>query len=215
MDEGLDFTIDALDLPEIGDLLDIAQADAPARRVVTTGTRRTFKQLLQVANAAREIVALPAADEAVHIVMQGNFNCWDIVPAMLQLADEPAARLIVATLGFNRRNADELLRLLDSNKIRSVDFVCSVYFRDMNTNEFTHLADGLEARGHRIGAARSHAKVIGLQFDSGKTCTAETSANLRSCRNLEQLTLHGSPDVFNFHRQWIEQEAQRGRNDVK
>jgi len=210
-----DLDADLLDLPNAGDLLDASAVKPPTARTRTRGNRRTMKELLQVANAAHAIDRLPDADESVHIIMSGNFNAWDIVPACLKLADAPLESLHVATLGFNKRNASELLRLIDDGSIGSVAFLCSCYFRDQNRGEFAYLADGLEERGHRIAAARSHAKVIAMRFTDGRCCTTESSANLRSCRNLEQMTLHGSPALHDFHAAWIQEQMTHGRDTIK
>lgn len=210
-----DLDLDLLDLPNADDLLDAEAITGTKHRHRTRGTRRTCKQLLHVANAAHAIDRLPDPDEAVHIVMAGNFNAWDIVPACIKLAGVGIDSLAVATLGFNKRNADELLGLIDEAQVGSVAFLCSCYFRDANGREFTHLADGLEERGQQIAATRSHAKVMAMRFTDGRCVTTESSANLRSCRNLEQMTLHGSPDLHDFHANWIGEQMPYGRTAIK
>lgn len=210
-----DLDLDLLDLPVADDLLDPEAITGTTHRTRITGKRRTMKAMLNVANAAHAIDRLPDHDEAVHIVMAGNFNAWDVVPAAIKLAGVGIDSLAVATLGFNKRNADELLGLIDEGTIGSVAFLASCYFRDQNGREFTHLADGLEERGQQIAASRSHAKVIAMRFADGRTCTTESSANLRSCRNLEQMTLHGDPAVYDFHANWITEQMQHGRNSIK
>lgn len=206
--------LDLIDLPD-AHLDDTRGDDGQAMRITTRGHRRSFRQLLQVANAAREIDRLPEPDETHHLIMSGNFNAWDVVPAMLKLADCPAHSLHIATLGFNKRNAAELLDLIDRQQIARVAFVCSCYFRDANKAEFKYLADGLIERGQQIAATRSHAKIIALKLTDGRTATTESSANLRSCRNLEQMTIHGSPDVQDFHAGWIMEQMKHGIDGTK
>lgn len=210
----MDIDAALLDLPSAHDLIDTPET-TPQHRLRTKATRRTFKQLLNVSNAAHAIDRLPDPDEAVHVIMSGNFAAWDIVPAALRLAGCGIAELFIATLGYNCKNARELFSLLDSGEVRQVGFVCSCYFRDSNTKEFAELADGLEERGQRIAATRSHAKVIAMRFTDGRTCTTESSANLRSCRNLEQLTLHGDPAVYDFHTAWITEQLSHGRTSIR
>lgn len=210
-----DLDLDLLDLPSAADLID-PEAVAPApHRLRTRGTRRSMRQLLQVSAAAASIDRLPDPDEAVHMVMDGSFAAWDIVPAALKLAGCDIEEMFVATLGYNCRNARELFALLDAGQVGRVGFLCSAYFRSSNTKEFAELADGLEQRGQQVAATRSHAKVIAMRFSDSRSCTTESSANLRSCRNAEQLTLHGDPAVFDFHKTWISEQLTYGRNEVK
>lgn len=61
----------------------------------------------------------------------------------------------------------------------------------------------LQARGATLTSSRNHAKVIGLAFERD-AYVVEGSANMRSCNNLEQFTLTNDPELFEFHRRWIQ-----------
>jgi hypothetical protein len=52
--------------------------------------------------------------------------------------------------------------------------------------------------------ARCHAKIIAAKLHNGQTITAEGSANTRSCKTIENVTLYGSPDVYSFHAGWMD-----------
>ncbi len=164
------------------------------------------RHLLQVANAAKHLRELPAAGESLHCVMRGNYNAWDLVPATLRLA-APAtiAALHVATLGFNGRNAVELCELLDAGAVGSATFLCSHYFEKTTPDVFGYLAAELARRDQRILAMRSHAKIILMRLSDGRHYTIEGSANLRSCRNIEQFCMTNDRGLMEFHRTWIEQ----------
>lgn len=174
-------------------------------------TRRNEKHrlmhLLHVANAAKHLETLPGPAETFHCVMRGNYHAWDLVPATLKLAS-PATivRLDVATLGFNNRNVTELAELLDAKQIGDVWFLCSCYFRDSSKAEFGYLQEHIaKERGGHVAAARSHAKLIMMELSDGRNFVVESSANLRSCHNVEQFTMCDSRELLLFHRQWIEE----------
>jgi hypothetical protein len=168
--------------------------------------KRQTMHLLHVANAAEHLRRLPDDGETIHAVMKGNYHAWDLVPAVLQLATPATiAYLGIATLGFNRANAQELVDLLDKGHVSKVDFICSTYFRGNSADEYTQLHGALTSRGHRCVAIRSHAKVILFQMTDGAAYVIESSANLRSCRAIEQFTLTADPGLLAFHREWIEQ----------
>lgn len=168
--------------------------------------KRTARRLGEIANAAREIGSLPDPDESIHLIMHGSYHGWSAVGAILNLA-RPATivELVVATLGFNTANARELFGLLDSHQVQTVRFVASCYFEKSCPQEYRLLRDGLLERGQHCAALRTHAKVIGARMTDGRSFVIETSANLRSCRNIEQLTLFQNADLFDFHAEWISQ----------
>jgi hypothetical protein len=179
------------------------------------GGRRVAVEALQRKNAVRDIETLPAPGESLHIICKGNFPLWSIVPAILTLtAPAVIERLSIATLGFSTSNAADLLALFDAGKIVAVDIVASVYFERQNPAEFRMMAEGLAARGQRLVALRSHAKVIAMKLSDGTALAVESSANLRSCRNIEQITIIHDLDLFYFHAGWVAQviDAAGGKN---
>lgn len=166
--------------------------------------KREMLHLLNVANAAKYIERLPEPSETIHAIMRGNYHAWDLVPAVLKLAAPATIEYLgVATLGFNRSNAQELVELLDAGKVRRVDFICSCYFRSTSGDEFAFLHHQLAARRQRVVAIRSHAKVVLFELSDGRRLVIESSANLRSCSNLEQFALTHDAELLAFHKSWI------------
>lgn len=182
-----------------------AAAELPdSLKYARRAAKRQMLHLLNVANAAAHLERLPDEGETFHCVMRGNYHAWDLVPAVLRLAAPSAiAYLGIATLGFNRQNAAELLELCDAGQIGRVDFICSCYFRSTSGDEFAFLHDGLTGRGQRVAAVRSHAKILLFELNDGRCLVVESSANLRSCRNVEQFTLTHDAGLLAFHRKWI------------
>jgi len=173
---------------------------------ITKNERRKMLHMLHVSNAAKHLERLPEAGETFHCIMRGNYNGWDLVPAVLQLA-APAriAELHVATLGFNAQNADELIQLIDAGSIGRCTFICSVYYKSMKDGApvYDGLAQALTERGHQIAAIRCHAKILLFELTDGRCLAVESSANLRSCRNIEQFTMTHDGDLLAFHRGWM------------
>lgn len=168
-------------------------------------TRRTLREQLQVANAAKHLDRLPEPGETVHLICRGGFAAGDFVPAVLRIA-EPATirRLDVATLGFSKKNVAELASLIDAKAVGEVWFVFSCYFRSSSESESQFLFEQLTPRGAHIAAIRSHAKLLVLELSDDRNIVIETSANLRSCRNIEQFTICDDRELLLFHRTWIE-----------
>lgn len=157
---------------------------------------------------------LPPPNGTDHFIVSGLYPLFSVVPAAIELGG-PIKNLYLLTLSFSRENTDELLTLLDAVKIESVALACSHYFAHGKINK--HLYDpmriGLEQRGHRCRAFRTHAKMIVWEYqdkpDTGYT--AEGSANLRSNKNIEQYALTNHRGLFEFNREWIESLFEKGK----
>lgn len=219
-----DFNIGALKSPEGSkpDVLDIERdfVDLPHlkqdRKTIVRLQRRTTRNALQAAHARDLIERLPEQDEAMHLVVGGRFSLFDLIPAALALA-EPLTldELHVATLGFSKDNVTSLARLIDAKKVGRLTLLCSHYFAgtspDIHSMARVQLA---EERGQTFISIRTHCKLLALKFTDGRTLTVESSANLRSCKNIEQMTLVGSPELYTFHTAWIDDLAREQEDQV-
>jgi hypothetical protein len=177
--------------------------DADRVLVRTPNARRCFNAL-HVANLSKALTKLPAPGETWHIIARGNWPAWSLVPRTLDLvAPARIAWLGVATLGFSKDNADELQQMLDAGDIAHCDLIFSAYFRAHEETLVAYLTQEMTRRGHRIKAIRNHAKILAMQLDDGRGITIESSANLRSCRNVEQFTVTNDATLTAFHRDWM------------
>jgi len=168
--------------------------------------KREFLNALRARNAANHLRRLPEKGHSLHAVMRGNYNAWDLVPGLLNLI-RPAtlAYLGIATLGFNRRNAAQLVQLIDSGQIASSDFLCSTMYANHESAVCGDIAESLATRKSRFGAIRCHAKLLLFQTTDRRHWVYEGSANLRSCRAIEQFCMTHDRDLFEFHRKWLDQ----------
>lgn len=196
-DSEIDIESELLDLPHLA--ADVRFDEPPTiERIFRAETART---------AAETLRAIPTANQATHLVINGRFALWDFVPALLLLAGESVTieSLHLATLGFSRKNVLELTTLLDARKISRVSLLCSHYFKGTSGGIYEYAQAELAARRQRFASVRTHAKLVLARFSDGRTLTFESSANLRSCRNIEQLVVCGHPDLYRFHTQWIDE----------
>lgn len=176
-------------------------------RLSRRARKRHYLNALKIENAARHIDQLPGHDETLHCIMRGNYNGWDLAPAIQRLAAEPIDQLLIGTLGFNRGNAAGLFEMLEAQTVRRVLFVCSVYYQAHEPGVCDLVRERLRRHpGSRFAAVRSHAKVLGCLTAAG-AYVVESSANLRSCRMVEQFTLTNSRELFDFHQSWLEEMA--------
>ncbi len=175
------------------------------RRLVVKEIKRRCEDARNTKTAAEAIGRLPAADEAIHLAISGRYALWNCVPAILALAECSIDILHVATLGFSKSNIDDMAELLDAGQIGAVSLLASHYFKGTSTGIYEHAVEQLAKRpGTRFLSCRQHAKLLLIALADGRFVSVESSANLRSCKNIETVTLIGSPEVYRFHRSWIE-----------
>lgn len=178
------------------------------RRHVRKPRRRVFHNAMRTTAAIEALGGLPEAGETWHTLMSGSYDSFDLVDAMLQHA-APALidELRLATLGFNSANARRLIALLDTKQVKRCTMIVSCFYEaDHKEAEVCYLlSKELPQRDGWYIAARSHAKIIAAAFDDGRRFVIESSANLRTCRNLEQFTITHDAALFDFHRSWMEE----------
>ena len=180
-----------------------------------TLTKRTMVDARQTANAVAHIGRLPAPGETIHLVCAGGYSLYHHIEAVLQIAAPVTIRYLgIATLGFSRENLERLIALLDAGTIGRLDFLYSVYFRSNEREICERLAHELTTRGQRVLSMRTHCKLLLIELGDGRDAyTIESSANLRSCKNLEQSTFTNHVGLLQFHRRWLDELFQGGSNE--
>lgn len=171
-------------------------------RITTKATRRRVYNLRHIPNAVEFLRPLPAEGETVHAIMGGDFAAWDLVPAVMQIVGMPVVALHVATLGFNAQNSSHLAQLIADGQIGHAVVLCSDFFAKSDAATFAEAKARLDPLGAKLVSVRNHAKVLVLDF-GGFGYVVESSANLRSCKNLEQVAVTRDRALVDFHRGWI------------
>jgi hypothetical protein len=164
---------------------------------------RTFIDLQQVKAAKDHITRLPEVGETQHAIISGRYPLFAMVPAVCELAGCDIDELWLVTLSYGRDNAADLLEMLDDGRIKKTWLMVSHYFAAANAHLYDPLAAALIERGQRVLALRTHAKIILFRLADGRRYVVESSANLRSCKNIEQWAFTRDDDLFQFHRDWI------------
>jgi hypothetical protein len=167
--------------------------------------KRDWQEPFRLARANQAIGRLPRKGEAIHMIQAGDFALCDLIPAALDLMAPASIRhLTIATLSFNRKNRLTLLELMDAGRIGCVDFLCSTMFEKGARAQCREFEADLADRGGRFLCVRCHAKIICMETTSRASYVIEGSANLRSCRAIEQFFLTNDPGLLEFHRAWME-----------
>lgn len=209
-------SLKSLDLDDIKPIFAQPEKDSRQlsidRKLVRRSDRAVVLDGRRLQNCLEHIGTLPAEGESYHMVSEKRYSMGHIIPAVLTLASPATLDYLgVVTLSFSQANLSDLLALIDAGRVRRVDFGYSVYFRSNNREACQRLAAELTARGHRVYSGLVHAKLLLLAMSDGRAFVVESSANLRSCSSIEQLTLFHDRTLLEFHRQWLDELFQRAK----
>jgi hypothetical protein len=152
-------------------------------------------------NARAVLPHLPRAEgDRLHAIICGNFVFCDLLTAIAW--ESPGLRLAVATLSFSRRNIDSLILALDAGHLSHFEIILSHYFKSTSKDLFTAMERDLRPRPDcRIAVGRTHCKVALLSGPALPVpIVIESSANLRSSGNLEQISAFADTALHAFHR---------------
>jgi len=195
---------DNADRRTIAEVLGVPVATWTSR---TKGAKTETRDARRLARAVEAITALPRAGEYLHIITGQEFRGFDLLPAMLKLAK--ARRfdaLTLTTLGFSRENLADLAAMIEAAQIlpARLRILCSDFFRRADREIWRTGADQARRLGYDFRSTRNHTKLI-LAKIGRRFYVVESSANLRSCANLEQFTLTQSRKLYDFHESWLNQ----------
>ncbi len=156
-------------------------------------------------NADTLAALLPTApDEVTHAITPGDFIFNDLITTVCRTR-KPLA-LHIATLSMSKANVDSLTAELTAGNVGSIAILISNFFEKTNVGIFQHLTKAAaDHPAFTVATERTHAKVALFQFGKNERLTIETSANLRSSQNIEQITAIADPALYAFHRQWLDE----------
>jgi hypothetical protein len=165
----------------------------------------TARRAAGIAEAKSVLEHLPRPGESLHAVCTARMDLTDVVGALLTQLGR-CDRMMIATLGYHRRNLKTLLAWLDSRAVGTLSLVASIFFRSHNGDLWQETQSEFRQRGQRTACCHSHAKVVTLAFATGERLSIEGSANL--CGNgsgREQFALIHDGGLHDFHAGWIDE----------
>jgi hypothetical protein len=169
---------------------------------------RAFKASLrrkaQLRTAAEVVPHLPGPGESLHTLLTGTFDFMLVLTCVIQARASVCLALRLATLAFSKRNVAELCRLLDAHQVERLTLLCSDFMAKSSAAVYQGAVGELVgARGQTVASARCHAKVACLAFADGTRLVFEGSANLRTNKNVEQMTVVNDAGLHDWHAAWI------------
>lgn len=203
-----------------------AKARATQREIPLKGTRRhervpDWRRYVDARRAKAAIEALdrlPPDGATWHCIMTGDFDSFDLVDAVIHHA-RPARvdHLHLATLGFNLNNASRLIDHLHAGRIGTASMLVSMWYEsDKREADVVGMLQR-ELPKHRgwYAATRTHAKIHLYELSDGRCFVIESSANMRTCKCLEQFTITRDRELLAFHRTWMEEARAEAESQTR
>jgi len=173
------------------------------RKIALEGKRRMMDHRKRK-TAAEILDRLPAPGEFFHIVSDGSFDYWSLVPLIVSMAEMKSATLHASTWTMNRPNVLEMLAMIDDGRLKTINLLTGLYFKSRESAVYATIANGLLARGGRIRCMENHAKVAILS-DGTHHFVMEGSANFTANPRIEQNIVANSLPLYEHHKAWIEE----------
>ncbi|HYH64647.1 MAG TPA: hypothetical protein VD866_08135 [Urbifossiella sp.] len=183
---------------------------APAGHPAGLRGKAAARHAREVKLAADLCPVLPEPGEHVHCLMTGFFGLAPVIADVAARTNPRAVR--IATLCWSARNVIDLAGMMERRHAvgdpLTLTLVVSDFFRQHNKDLVEHTRAQLAPFGGvRIVPCRSHAKVTTFDLGPGDGLTFEGSANLRTNRNVEQLTIIRDRVTHDWHAAWIDRLA--------
>lgn len=182
-----------------------SSARLPAGWVKPRRTKPVPENRVRYERAAELAKALgPAilAGERIDALLSGNFIFGDVFEALAVETGEPIDDLTLSTLSMGEENVVSLGRMLREGWLGTLNLVVSDYWWAHNRRNAAFLAEHLDVDGRFcLAVAGTHTKVALLAMGE-RRIVLHGSANLRSSRSIETVTVETSPELYDFHLGW-------------
>jgi len=151
---------------------------------------------------AKQVGPAILAGDKVCALLSGNFIFGDFFEAFAVSQNVLIDSLQISTLSFSQENVDSLKNLFDGDYLRKLDIIVSDYFWSHNRQNAPYIYKQLD-HGDRfqLAVAGTHTK-IALMNIQGKKIVVSGSANLRSSRCIEEITIQTCTETYDFHHAW-------------
>jgi hypothetical protein len=191
------------------------ESPLPGKAPRPLSVRDIARRTAMLREAAQVLDHLPEPGEALHALMTGRYDLTILLTVLIERQPVPFDHLRIGTLSLKQRNLYELFRLIDAGKVGRLTLLVSDFFKEHHKDVCKALVGELAGRSplHRFASARSHAKVVCMDFGPGGKMVLEGSANLRTNSNREQFCLLHHAGLHDWHAGWLDELVAHGQSD--
>lgn len=145
----------------------------------------------------------------VDAMLSGNFIFGDFFEALAVECMAKIDSLTLSTLSFGQENVDSLANMMRTGFLGSLGIIVSDYFWAHNRRDAKYIYEALDIDDRfQLAVAGTHTKIAMLDI-GGRKIVAHGSANLRSSRSVETVTIETNAELYDFHMAWHQEILDR------
>ena len=190
----------------LGPELESETSDEISSATLRRYARHTLRSRLRKEVAAEVVGRLPDPGESIHVVSNGDFDYWSLVPHAL--GSMGPSEFHGSTWTMNRGNVLDMFDLYDRGQLTSITLLTGLYFKRRESAVYATVVEGLESRGQWYAACPNHAKVI-LICDGTTDLVIEGSANFTANPRIENHVITNDRALYDFHKSWMDEIVSR------
>lgn len=200
----LSFSIPDFDITGFYD--DVTPTERAENRYCLPSARRDVKSHMvkydRAEDFANDVGEHVLNGETVTAVLSGNFIFGDFFEAFAVTQNILIDELTISTLSVSQENVDSFRNLFNGDYLNKLDLIVSDYFWSHNRHNAPYIYEALDVDDKfQLAIAGIHTK-ISLMRIGDKKIVINGSANLRSSRCLEEITIQTSPELYDFYHDW-------------
>lgn len=142
--------------------------------------------------------------ERIDCIVDGSFEFADFIARYIINSAESKnyiKKLTISTLSMNEDNITSLAQILQMGLVDEMVLVVSSYFYNNERYSKIPMIYNLLDRENKfqLAVASTHTKTAQWETYNGEKIIIHGSANLRSCSNIEQITIEENQDLYDFY----------------
>lgn len=147
--------------------------------------------------------------EMVCALLSGNFIFGDFIESFAVESNILIDNLTLSTLSLSRENIDSLHNLVSGGYLSELNIIVSDYFWSHNRQNAPYIYDNLDIDNcFQLAVSGTHTKIT-LIKTGGKKIIITGSANFRSSRSIEEITIQTNSELYDFHMEWHQHILER------
>jgi hypothetical protein len=169
------------------------------------GTRRAPLSYDHAQKLTDEMGGAILAGERVDALVSGSFVFGDFIEALCVTLDVLVKRMTISTLSLAPENVVSLSNLIKGDYLRHLDIVVSDYWYSHQKRNVPYVLEYLAGDPRcpfRLAVAGTHTKFVLIETEAGQKIVMHGSANLRSSKSVEYLTIESCDALYDFHVAW-------------
>ena len=90
-------------------------------RSIKRKSKHITKSFLKKEKALQILTELPKKDENIHIVSNGSFDYFTLIPILIELEKTQIEHFYFSTWTLNNINSESIIKLFDDGKIKTIN----------------------------------------------------------------------------------------------